>query len=97
MNAFGVDDKHAVRIDHNPRSFEYLLRQSGFVLLFDVNKLLNEFFVVRKIADLFQQVQIGNPILADFARNEVGKCRVGMQQPAARRYAVGNIGKFFRP
>lgn len=40
---------------------------------------------------------MGNPVFADFVGDKSRQIRIGMQKPASRRDAVGNIGEFFRP
>ena len=42
-------------------------------------------------------LQIGNPTVADRFRDQLGKRRVGLQQPAPRRDAVGLVVELCRP
>ena len=60
-------------------------------------EFFDEVFVIGKIGNSFQQIEIGNPVVADFRRDKVRQRRIGMQQPTPRRNAVGHVGEFFRP
>ena len=97
MNAFGMNDEHAVRVNDNAVGFKNFLSQTNFVGLFDFIEFFDEVFVIGKIGNSFQQIEIGNPVVADFRRDKVRQGRIGMQQPTPRRNAVGHVGEFFRP
>ena len=53
--------------------------------------------VIRKRLKLPQLRQVGDPGLADALAQQARELRIGLQQPAPRRHAVGLVAEFFRP
>ena len=57
---------------------------------------VEEIGVVREPLKIAQPVKPRNPFLADGFGDELRERRIGLQKPAARRYAVGDIMKLLR-
>jgi len=77
--------------------FFKLNRQTLFCRLFVTHPFFLEFFVVRKFFKFFKLRQIGNPVFADFCRNEIGERAVCLMYPSARCYAVCFVVKLLGP
>ena len=92
-----MNNEHTLGINHYAGGFEYNFRQPFFISDFNVAEFFGKLFVIYKVFKVAQLGQLSNPAVPDFGAYQAGQGRIGMQQPPARRNAVGDIGKFFRP
>ncbi len=90
-----VEDRLGAHIDTGFRLDD--LDQLLFVVTLDGHELLLERFVVGKLHDTTQLVQLQRPLLAHHLVIECSQFRVARQQPATRGYPVGHVAHFFRP
>jgi len=97
VNTLDLHVKERIGIDvHVLRCLE-VLGEAFLVLLLDGHEFLLESGVLGELFELLQIIQVLDPRITNFGRNEVGHGRVCLAHPATRRDAVRLVVELFRP
>ena len=96
MDAFDLHIKQRLRIHHHIKLLRNIAGQPLFVFQFSLTHRLIDRRIVDMLLQLVKLAQIGPPGAADMLIQHFRQRRVGQRQPAARRDAVGDVGKAHR-
>ncbi|MFR9254519.1 MAG: hypothetical protein ACLVJ6_02755 [Merdibacter sp.] len=96
MQTLSLDVKDGIRIDLDAAAVFDQLRQDFLALTLDLQKLILNRRIINILHQLFNFVEIILIALADQLVKQFPQLRVGVQQPAAVRDAVGLVIELIR-
>ena len=97
VDALDLHIEQRVRVYGCPQCVLHVAGQGVLVGLLGGGEPLPETCIVGERFQGAQLLQVGDPAVADGLGDQCGQGRVGLEQPAARRHAVGLVIKFLRP
>ena len=97
VQPFDLDIKHRIGRNVDPGFAGDELGQQLLVLLLGGAESLPKDGVIHERFQLPKLIQIGDPLVADVLGNQMGKSRIGAEEPAPGGDAVGFVVEFLRP
>ncbi len=97
VEALHLGVEQAVGIDGDAAGLADQLRQPLLVAALDLAEAVVEAAIVGELREPLELVEVLFPAFADARGDQVGERRVGLEQPAARRDAVGHVDELVRP
>ena len=88
MNAFDLHIKKAVGVNLDAGFLKDDVRQTLFVIQFDLFPAVQKFLIFGVVNQFFKLAEILDPLGSDFGGDQIGKTGIALFKPSAGRDAV---------